>query len=259
MKRLEGKVAYITGAGAGIGKASARLFCREGARVGILELDSRSGKAAEKEINDAGGEAFFIQTDVTDNNSIAAAIGQVAERFGRIDVIVNCAGGSVPKDVPVHEMDIEIWKQTINLNLLHPFLSCRHGIPHLIRAGGGSIINFSSVLGLMGSVRPAYAAAKGGIIAFTKTLAAQYAGHGIRVNAIAPGGIITERTAKQHAESNAAEEEKRRQLRKAYPFGSGRPEDIADIVLFLASDESRMMTGGTLAAEGGRSFYFRQT
>ena len=150
MMRLQGKVAYITGAGAGIARASAKLLCREGARVALLEIDAATGRSAEAEIRAAGGDALFIHTDVTDRVSMQKAVEQVAARYGRIDIIVNCAGGSVPQDVPVHEMDIDIWEQTIRLNLLHPFLSCRFGIPHLIRAGGGSIINFSSVLGLMG-------------------------------------------------------------------------------------------------------------
>ena len=188
MGRLDGKVAFLTGAGAGIAKASAKAFVREGAKVALLEVNRETGKAAEQEIVAAGGEAIFIETDVTDDASVKRAVAAVIERYGRLDIIVNCAGGSLAADVPVHEMDLDIWHKTIGLNLLHPFLCCRHGIPHLIKAGGGSIINFASVLGQIGSERPAYAAAKGGIVSFTKTLAAQYAQYGIRANAIAPGG-----------------------------------------------------------------------
>ena len=163
----------------------------------------------------------------------------------------------------VHEMDLDIWNRTVALNLLHPFLSCRHGIPHLMNAGGGSIINVTSHLGLMGSIKPAYAATKGGIISFTKTLAAQYVKHGIRANAIAPGSIRTERQIRRYenpewaqgAASAAARE--RNAAHKLYPFSRGEPEDIAAIALFLATDDSRMLTGTTIAADGGRSSYLR--
>src|SRR5690606_18794959 len=121
-----------------------------------------------------------------------------ATRFGRLDILFNCAGGSLEEDVPVHQMDLDGWHRTDNLNLLPPFLVCRHAIPHRIAAGGGSIINVTSHLGLIGSVKPAYAATKGGIISFTKTLAAQYVQHNIRANAVAPGSIRTERQIKRY-------------------------------------------------------------
>ncbi len=262
MGRLDGKVAFLTGAGAGIAKASAKALVREGAKVAILEINRDAGKAAEQEIVRAGGEAVFIETDVTDDASVKRAVAAVIERYGKLDIIVNCAGGSLAADVPVHEMDLEIWHRTIRLNLLHPFLCCRHGIPHLIKAGGGAIINFASVLGQIGSERPAYAAAKGGIVSFTKTLAAQYAQYGIRANAIAPGGIRTERTASGWDDNNpaAATDPRliaRKLLVKNYPFSRGEPEDIAGVVVFLASNESRMFTGTTLDALGGRTSYLK--
>jgi NAD(P)-dependent dehydrogenase (short-subunit alcohol dehydrogenase family) len=185
-------------------------------------------------------------------------------RFGRLDMIMNCAGGSLLEDVPVHEMDLDVWHRTIALNLLHPFLSCRHGIPHLIKAGGGSIINVTSHLGLMGSIRPAYAATKGGIISFTKTLAAQYAHQGIRANAIGPGSIRTERHVNRYENKDALLADKpnraareRMTALKLYPYSKGEPEDIAAIALFLASDDSRMLTGTTIAADGGRWSYLK--
>ena len=163
MARLEGKVAFLTGAGAGIAKATAKAYVREGARVAIVEINRDAGQAAEREIRAAGGDALFIETDVTQDDSVRHAVEAAVARFGRLDVIMNCAGGSLQEDVPVHEMDLDAWHRTIALNLLHPFLSCRHGIPHLIKAGGGSIINITSHVGLMGSIKPAYAATKGGI------------------------------------------------------------------------------------------------
>src|SRR5262249_38019847 len=142
-------------------------------------------------------------------------------------------------------MSMEIWQRTINLNLLHPFLSCRHGIPHMIRSGGGSIVNFSSMVGMTGIYRPAYAAAKGGVMSFTKTLAAQYVEHGIRANAIAPGSIRTERAIKRYqnrewmlAEKPSQAARERMIAQKLYPYSVGDPADIAAIVVFLASDES---------------------
>jgi NAD(P)-dependent dehydrogenase (short-subunit alcohol dehydrogenase family) len=262
--RLQGKVVFLTGAGAGIAKATAKACVREGARVALIELNREAGERAEREIREAGGEALFVETDVTQDASVRSAVEATVKRFGRLDVLFNCAGGSLQEDVPVHEMDLDVWHRTINLNLLHPFLTCRHGIPHMIKAGGGSIVNVTSHLGLMGSMKPAYAATKGGIISFTKTLAAQYVEHGIRANAIAPGSIRTERQIKRYenkdfmlAEKPSLAARTRTAMQKAYPFSKGEPEDIAAIAVFLASDESRMITGTTLAADGGRSSYLK--
>jgi NAD(P)-dependent dehydrogenase (short-subunit alcohol dehydrogenase family) len=261
MGRLEGKVAFLTGAGAGIAKATAKAYVREGAKVAIAEIDPNVGARAAREIGEA---ALFVETDVTNDDSVRAAIAATVRRFGRLDVLMNCAGGSLQEDVPVHEMQLEIWQRTIALNLLHPFLCCRHGIPHMMKAGGGSIINLASHLGMIGSEKPAYAAAKGGIVSFTKTLAAQYADHGIRANAIAPAIVRTERSIKRWenkdamlAEKPSARMRERAMKQKLYPFSTGEPEDIAAVALFLASDESRMVTGTTIAADGGRSSYLR--
>ena len=264
MGRLNGKVAFLTGAGAGIAKATAKAYVREGAKVAIIELNREAGQAAEREIREGGGEALFVETDVTQDDSVRRAVEAAVAKFGRLDILFNCAGGSLEEDVPVHQMDLKVWHHTINLNLLHPFLSCRHGIPHLMKAGGGAIINVTSHLGLIGSVKPAYAATKGGIVAFTKTLAAQYVQYGIRANAIAPGSIRTERQIKRYENKDYLLAEKpgpaaraRLLAKKLYPFASGEPGDIAEIGVFLASDESRMLTGTTIAADGGRSSYLR--
>ena len=264
MGKLTGKVAFLTGAGAGIAKATAKLFVNEGAKVAIIELNREAGERAEREIREAGGEAIFVETDVTKDDSMKRAAEATVSRFGRLDVIMNCAGGSLQEDVPVHEMDLDVWNRTLALNLLHPFLCCRHAIPHMMKARSGSIINVTSHLGLVGSMKPAYAACKGGIISFTKTLAAQYVEFGIRANAIAPGSIRTERQIRRYensdfmlAEKPGAAARERMALQKLYPFSKGEPEDIAAIALFLASDESRMLTGTTIAADGGRSSYLK--
>lgn len=264
MGRLDNKVAFITGAGAGIAKASALAFCREGAKVAIIELNAETGRAAERDARAAGGDAIFIETDVTQDDSVKRAVEATIAKFGKLNVIMNCAGGSLEEDVPVHQMDLKVWHHTINLNLLHPFLTCRHGIPHLIKAGGGAIVNVTSHLGLMGSMKPAYAATKGGIISFTKTLAAQYVQHNIRANAVAPGSIRTERQIKRYENKDYLLAEKpgpaaraRMIAQKLYPFSKGDPGDIAGIAVFLASDDSRMLTGTTIAADGGRSSYLK--
>lgn len=255
MGKLDGKVAFITGGGAGIAKACAAAFAREGAKVGLLELNREMGQSAEKEICAAGGDAFFVETDVTDEISVRNGVEAVVSRYGRLDIIVNCAGGSVPEDLPVQDMDLDVWMRVVKLNLLHPFLCSRYGIPHLIKAGGGSIIHFTSHKGLLGTDRPAYSASKGGIVALTKTMAAQCAPHNIRVNAIAPAGVLTERTARQHATATPQWLAYLAKRKKAYPFADGKPEDIAPAALFLASDDSRMFTGTTLRADGGNTSY----
>jgi NAD(P)-dependent dehydrogenase (short-subunit alcohol dehydrogenase family) len=264
MARMEGKVAFITGAGAGIAKASALAFAREGAKVAIVELNRETGRATQDAVNASGGEALFIETDVTDDESVKRAVAAALARFGKLNVLMNCAGGSLQEDVPVHEMDLGVWQRTITLNLLHPFLVCRHAIPHLMKAGGGSIINFGSWVGQIGTYKPAYAAAKGGIAAFTKSLAWHYSEYGIRANAIAPGVVRTERSIKRWenkdwmlAEEPTPAAKARMLTQKLYPFSLGEPQDIAAIAVFLASDESRMITGVTIAADGGRSSYLK--
>jgi NAD(P)-dependent dehydrogenase (short-subunit alcohol dehydrogenase family) len=264
MARLEGKVAFLTGGGAGIAKVSALEFVKEGASVAIVDINEEVGRRAEREIEAAGGEVLFLAADVTQETAVKQAIDATVAKFGKLDVLVNCAGGSVLEDAPVHEMSLDIWHKTITLNLLHPFLVCKHGIPHLIKAGGGSIVNFSSMVGMTGMYRPAYAAAKGGIMSFTKTLAAQYAQHGIRANAVGPGSVRTERHLKRYDNKEWLRNDKptgavleRKIAQQLYPFSVGDPIDIAHIVVFLASDESRMLTGTTIAADGGRSAYLK--
>lgn len=262
MGKLDGKVAFITGAGAGIAKAASLMFAREGARVAVIELNAATGAGTEEAVRAQGGDALFIQTDVTDPQQMARAVERTVAQFGRLDVLVNCAGGSTQDDHPVHEMDLAVWHKTIALNLLHPFLACKYGIPHMIKGGGGSIVNFASSLGMVGSGKPAYAAAKGGIVAFTRTLAAQYAQHRIRANAIAPGLVRSERQLNRWLNPNAEKMPAQRsydQLMQLYPFSVSEPEQIAALALFLASDESGMMTGTTVNADGGKSSYLKVT
>ena len=254
MERLAGKRAVITGAGSGIARAAARIFVAEGAQVVIAEIDEEKGQASAAEAGDA---ALYIHTDVTDEESVKTTMAEAKERLGGIDILFNCAGGSLLDDNSVTEVDMSVWDYTIPLDLKGPFLCCRHGVPKLIESGGGSIINVSSVVALRGN-HPAhvYSAAKGGIISLTRSLAGVYSEHGVRANAICPGLIKTQRVLDRYIERE------RPNSRvgsvgtfESYPFGVGEPEDIANIALFLASDESRMVNAAVIPAEGGISAY----
>ncbi len=261
--RLKNKVAFITGAGAGIGRACAERFATEGASVVIAEIDEDSGRAAEASVR--SDHSMFVQTDVTDEESIAGALAAAEERFGMINVLVNCAGGSIAEDNAVTEVTPQVWDHTINLDLKGPFLCCRLGIPLLEKAGGGSIVNFTSVVALKGAFGGhVYTAAKGAIISLTQALAGTYWRQNIRANAIAPGIVLSDRVAARLQMNQAASAEQQiahsiaqdnRLVDRRHPFGHGMPEDIASVALFLASDESRMVNAAVIPAEGGASHY----
>jgi len=190
MPGLAGKVAFITGAGNGIGRATAILFAGEGAKVAIAEIDSTAAETAHL----AGNEAIAIRADVTDPDSLQAAIGATVDKFGRLDVLHNNAGGSTARDNTAVNAPLDEFWRAIKLDLYGTFLGCRFGIPKLIKAGGGSVINMSSNVALMGVAgRDCYTAAKGGIAAITRSLAVAYAPQRVRVNAIAPSATMTER------------------------------------------------------------------
>jgi NAD(P)-dependent dehydrogenase (short-subunit alcohol dehydrogenase family) len=254
MGRLDGKVAVITGAGSGIARAAARIFTREGAQVVVAEINPELGAAAALE---AGNNAVFIPTDVTDEDSVEGAMAQAVEHFGALHILFNCAGGSVLEDKAVTDVDMEVWERTIPLDLKGPFLCCRHGIPRVIASGGGAVINVSSVVALRGN-HPAhvYSSAKGGLISLTRCLAGSYSKDGVRANVICPGLIKTDRVKSRYlAQKPSENREDTISTFQSYPFGVGEPEDIANIALFLASDESRMVNGAVIPAEGGISAY----
>ena len=251
MNRLAGKVAVITGAGSGIGRASARLFVAEGAKVVVADIDEALGEASAGE---AG--ARFVRTDVTDDASVERMVQQAKDAFGRIDVLLNCAGGSLREDKPVTEVDLRVWDHTIGLDLKGPFLCCRHVIPVMVEQGKGSVVNFSSVVALRGNhIAHVYIMAKGGLIAFTRALAGAYSPKGVRVNAVCPGVVLTDRVKSRFTDGNQIRFGGIDNLAERYPFGVGQPEDIAHVALFLASDESRMVNGAAIPAEGGISAY----
>ena len=246
--RLEGKVAFITGAGTGIGRSAAELFASEGAGVVVAEIDPVSGAETQRRVRSAGGEALWVETDVTDAGSVRAALDKAVDRFGRLDVLYNNAGGSTHVDGPVTEAPEEEFWRVIRLDLFGTFLVCKYGIPRLMEAGGGSVINTSSNVALMAvRGRDCYTAAKGGVASMTRSMAAEYAEHGIRVNAIAPGATRTARVAAL-AEAN---EHVDRLVREGQLFGWCTPGDIAHMALYLASDESRVTTGQVLSVDSG--------
>jgi NAD(P)-dependent dehydrogenase (short-subunit alcohol dehydrogenase family) len=227
-----------------LGRPTAVLFAREGARVVVAEIAEAAG---EETAHMAGNGAIAIRTDVTDESSVRAAIRATLDKFGRLDVLHNNAGGSTPQDNNVVEAPIEEFWRVIKLDLFGTFLGCRHGIPALIQSGGGSVINMSSNLALMGiNGRDCYTAAKGAIAALTRSLAVEFAPQRVRVNAIAPSATMTARV-KKLMEGNAAVGK----LAQSHLLGLIQPEDIANGALYLASDESRMVTGQLLSVDSG--------
>lgn len=245
--RLDGKVALITGAGAGIGRATAVLFAKEGARVVLAEIDAETAAHTLASIEATGGEAMIVQTDVTDSASVEAAVKRTMQAYGRLDILHNNAGGSTTADGPVTEAPEEEFWRKIKLDLFGTWLGCRHAIPAMIAGGGGSVINMSSVCALVGTTRKdAYTAAKGGVAALTRSMAVEYAPNKIRVNALAPAATRTERLVRLLAEDGVSQNIVGGQL-----LGMVEPEDVASAVLYLASDESRVITGQVLPVDSG--------
>jgi len=253
MNRLADKIAVITGGGAGIGREAARMFVAEGAKVVVAEIDAALGAES---VRQAGDGARFVHTDATDEDSVKAMVRQTKDAFGRIDVLLNCAGGSVANDRHVTDVDVSVWDHTIGLDLKGPFLCCRHVIPVMLEQGRGSVVNFSSVVALRGNhYAHVYAAAKGGIISLTRSFAGAYSPKGIRVNAICPGVVLTNRIRSRFSDGNQVRFGGIDNVTDRYPFGVGEAKDIANVALFLASDESRMVNGAAIAADGGMSAY----
>ena len=247
MPRLEGKVAVITGAGTGIGRATAQLFAREGARVVVAELNASAGEQTAQLIVQAGGEAIAITTDVTEPDSILATIDKAVQHYGGLHILHNNAGGSTSRDSDVTDAPLEEFWRVIKLDLFGTFLGCRFGIPAIIKSGGGSVINMSSNVALMGIPgRDCYTAAKGAVAAMTRSMAVEFAPHKVRVNAIAPSATMTDRVRALVAGNPALNK-----LADSHLVGLIEPEDIANMAVFLASDESRMVTGQVYPVDSG--------
>ena len=246
MGRLQGKVALITGAGCGIGRAAALLFAREGAKVVVAEIARADGEAAAAAIEAAGGEARFVATDVAEPAQVEAAVRVAVDAFGGLQVLYNNAGGATARDGKVTEIDPDEFWRTMRVDLFGTFLGCRFAIPVMVRGGGGSIINTTSIRAMIGTAgADAYTSAKGGVRALTGALALQWAAHNIRVNAIAPGVILSERVKALLSEDDP--------IYQKSLLGPSDPEDVAKMALYLASDESRRVTGAILPMDSGAS------
>ena len=258
--RLQDRTALISGGGSGIGRAAAELFARHGAQVAVAEIRAELGQATVEAIKSLGGDAIFVQINVTQELSVQSAVKSVVDHFGKLDLLFNCAGGSSPQDTFVTDVDMSVWEATMNLDLKGTFLCCRHAIPYMVAAGGGTIVNMSSGAALRGSSSAhVYTAAKGAIVSLTRALAGAYAKENIRVNTICSGRVNTERVRETYGIPGYAGQAKDPmdvdEQVKTYPFWFGEPEDMANIALFLASNESRMITGASIPADGGRSSY----
>ena len=247
MGRLEGKRVFLTGGAKGIGRAAALLFAAEGARVAIADIDEGGVKETVALADAEGGEAAFFIIDVTRQREVERAIGEAAERFGGLDVLYNNAGGATPADGPVTEASVEEFWRAIGLDLFGTFLVCKYGLPHLIAAGAGSVVNTASSVALNGLPgRDCYTAAKGGVAALTRSMAVEYGPKGVRVNALAPGTVRTARVIAM-LERDAAV----RGMAARHLVGLIEPEDVARLALYLASDESARTTGQVIAVDSG--------
>lgn len=250
--RLAGKVAIVTGSAAGIGRATAELFAREGAAVLVADLDASGAAAVAEKICEAGGKAAGCRVDVADEASVVAMITAAVERFGRLDVLHNNAGLTRPeytsRDGSVVDLTVETFDWSIAVNLRGAMLGCKHAIPSMLASGGGSIINTSSNISRAGDLSlTAYAAAKGGVNALTMCVATQFGKQGIRCNALCPGLVLTDTArASCPAEVVRAIEESNLVARV------GLPADLAAAALFLASDESAFVTGQIWSIDGGQ-------
>jgi NAD(P)-dependent dehydrogenase (short-subunit alcohol dehydrogenase family) len=244
--RLDGKVAVITGAAGGIGREAALLFSEEGASVCVADVSAAQGERTATECR----EAFFQQVDVADSASVEAMYTAAGDRFGGIDVLYNNAGISPEDDASILETDEAAWQRVQDVNLKGVFLCCKHGIPHLLERGGGSVINVASFVAVLGAATSqiSYTASKGGVLALSRELAVQFARTGVRVNALCPGPVETPLLLRIFGDDPAAYERRRIHL----PMGRlAKPREIANGALFLASDDASYVKGATFLVDGG--------
>lgn len=252
--RLKGKTALITGAGSGIGRASALRFAEEGAFVVVNDVDAAGGEETVRLLAEAGGAGAFVQADVTDDRSAAEMIREAIARGGKLDVLFNNAG--VSGVGALHEIEPDDWDRIVRVNVRGVFLPSKHAVPHMMDNRSGVIINMSSCVAEIGLARRAsYAATKGAVLALTKSMQVDYAPYGIRVNALLPGTILTPFVEKYLNASYDDPETALAAIRSRQLGGElGRPEDVANAAAFLASDESKFMMGSPLYIDGGVVF-----
>lgn len=241
---LEGKIAFVTGGAGGIGAATARAFAAEGAKVAVADLKNAEGTA--KEIVEAGGEAYAIALDVTDEAAVTAAVDGVVEKWGRLDIAFNNAGISL-EDYTTPWESVDLYDKVVAVNQRGVMLCMAAEVRHMARQGSGAIVNTSSVAGMSGLSGPGYCGSKHAVVGLTRSAAMRYAAEGIRVNCVCPGAISTPMT-----ESEALSDESRAFMAQMHPMNRmGRAEEIADGVVFLASDKASFITGHPLAIDGG--------
>jgi len=244
--RLEGKVAVITGAAGGIGREAALLFSAEGARVCVADVAREQGEATAAECRDA----FFREVDVTDAESVQALYEATSERYGGVDVLYNNAGIMPPEDASILDTEPDAWVRVLDVNAKGVYLCCKHGIPHLLERGGGSVINVASFVALVGAATSqiAYTASKGAVLSLSRELAVEFARRGVRVNALCPGPVETPLLLRLFADDPAAFERRRVHL----PMGRlATAREIANAALFLASDDASYVNGATFLVDGG--------
>jgi len=250
--RLEGKVAIITGAGSGMGRVAAQMFAAQGARVVVAEFDELAGNETVASVRDAGGEASFVRTDVSNEADAKAMVDHAMATYGRVDALYNNAGVMPEPDHSVIDTDVATWDKVMAVNVRGVFLGCKYAIPQMLEQGSGSVINTSSFVALLGCSVPqdAYTASKGAVLSLTRSLAVQFGPRGVRSNAICPGPIETPLLMDWLLKDEAA-----KQLRLARnPSGRfGKPEEIVNAAIYLASDESRWTNGAHFVIDGGIS------
>jgi NAD(P)-dependent dehydrogenase (short-subunit alcohol dehydrogenase family) len=248
--RLQDKVAVITGAGGGMGRVAAQLFSAEGARIVVAEFAEGAGRETVRLVEEAGGNATFVKTNVADEASAKAMVDHAVATYGRVDVLYNNAGIMPEADHSVVDTSVADWDQVMAVNVRGVFLGCKYAIPVMLGQGSGSIINISSFVALMGCSNPqdAYTASKGAVLALTKSLAVQFGPRGVRSNAICPGPVETPLLMDWLVKD---EEAKRIRLARNPTGRFGKPEEIVYMAIYLASDESRWTNGASLVIDGG--------
>ena len=251
MDRVKDKVAIVTGGGSGIGEATSKLLAREGARVAVVDIDDENGQRVAKEIKAAGGKADFWHMNIASEKEVEQTFADVNKKFGKLNILVNNAG-IVGKAGPTHELAAEDWDTVMNVDLRGTFFCSKHAIPYILKTGGGSVVNVSSIMGMLGGPALAYNTAKGGVRNMTKSDAYLYSRKGIRFNSVHPGFILTPLFTKLAEKEPAGLKVAIKREGEHIPMGRmGQPEEIANGILFLASDEASYITGTELIVDGG--------